>query len=90
MKTYFKKLNENSTIRLSNKEVYNANSIDDFVYVKRTADEMEAREEYNSHLWDLVKSYPKGINLYKIPIRDLKIGENIYTKDGKFIAYRVE
>jgi hypothetical protein len=51
---------------------------------------MEAREEYNSHLWDLVKSYPKGINLYKIPIRDLKIGENIYTKDGKFIAYRVE
>ena len=27
---------------------------------------MEAREEYNSHLWDLVKSYPKGTNLYKI------------------------
>ena len=26
MKTYFNKLNENSTIRLSNKEVYNANS----------------------------------------------------------------
>ena len=69
------------------------------VFVIRTFEEMLNREEASSHMWELArfnifsenatKSY-KIKSLYKISVRDLKIGENIYTDTGKFIAYRIE
>jgi hypothetical protein len=61
------------------------------VFVIRTSEEMEAREEYNSNLWDLEREnfLKKGNNLYQTVVRDLKIGESIYSKSGKLIAYRV-
>lgn len=63
----------------------------DVVYVIRTTSEMEAREEYNSNLWNIEsENILKGKNLYSTPARDVKIGESIYTRDAKFIAYRVE
>ena len=68
------------------------------VFVIRTSEEMLKQEEANSHMWELVhfnifsedntKSY-KIKSLYKTLVRDLKIGESIYTETGKFIAYRV-
>ena len=60
------------------------------VFVVRTAKEMEAREEYNSNLWDLQRKnfIKKGNNIYKTVSRDIKIGESIYTKNGRLIAYR--
>jgi len=68
------------------------------VFVIRTSEEMLKREEASSHMWELArfnifsenntKSY-KIKSLYKTLVRDLKIGENIYTEKGKFIAYRV-
>ena len=68
------------------------------VFVIRTFEEMLNREEASSHMWELkhfnifsennIKSY-KIKSLYKTLVRDLKIGENIYTGAGKFIAYRV-
>lgn len=61
------------------------------VFVIRTEKEMEAREEYNSNLWELHRSgLQKGKNMYKTVVRDVKVGENIYNKAGKTIAYRVE
>jgi hypothetical protein len=67
----------------------NRNSLH-IVIVIRTAQEMEAREEYNSNLWDLEREnfLKKGQNLYSVPARDLKIGESFYTHTGKYIAYR--
>jgi len=63
----------------------------DEVFVIRTEKEMEARKEYNSNLWELHRTgLQKGNNIYKTVVRDVKIGENIYTKAGKTIAYRVE
>lgn len=63
----------------------------DEVFVIRTEKEMEAREEYNSNLWELHRSgLQKGHNMYKTVVRDVKVGENIYNKAGKTIAYRVE
>lgn len=63
----------------------------DEVFVIRTEKEMEAREEYGSNLWELKRSgLQKGNNIYKTVVRDVKIGENIYNKNGKTIAYRVE
>lgn len=63
----------------------------DEVFVIRTEKEMEAREEYNSNLWELHRSgLRKGNNIYKTVVRDVKVGENIYNKAGKTIAYRVE
>ena len=63
----------------------------DEVFVIRTEKEMEAREEYNSNLWELHSSgLQKGNNMYKTVVRDVKIGESIYNKAGKEIAYRVE
>ena len=69
------------------------------VFVIRTFEEMLEQEEVNSHMWELerfnifsennTKSY-KVKSLYKTLVRDLKIGENIYTDTGKFIAYRVD
>ena len=69
------------------------------VFVIRTSEEMLKQEEASSHMWELVhfnifsekniKSY-KIKSLYKTLVRDLKIGENIYTSTGKFIAYRVD
>lgn len=53
---------------------------------------MEAREEYNSNLWE-VQRYDflkKGNNLYKTVVRDVKIAESIYNKAGRFVAYRFE
>ena len=60
------------------------------VYVIRTSEEMEARDEYNSTLWALErKNFLKnGNNIYKTVVRDSKIGESIYTKNGKYITYR--
>jgi hypothetical protein len=62
----------------------------DTVFVIRTEQEMQEREEANSNLWELQREnfLKKGNNIYSIPVRDLKIGESIYTKDGKFISYR--
>lgn len=64
------------------------------VYVKRTEKEMEAREEFHSLLWEQVsRVYAKSripVYLYKIPARDLKIGESIFDKKGKFIGHRLE
>lgn len=65
----------------------------DTVFVIRTQkemEEMEEREEFNSNLWELQREdfLKNGSNIYSIPARDLKIGESIYTKDGRFIAYR--
>ena len=62
------------------------------VFVIRTAKEMEAREEFNSNLWDLVREnfLKKGNNIYKTVVRDVKISESIYTKNGKYIAYRLK
>lgn len=64
----------------------------DEVYVIRTENEMMAREESNSNLWDLEREnfLKKGNNLYKTVIRDVKIGESIYSKYGKLITYRVD
>ena len=62
------------------------------VFVIRTEKEMEAREEFNSNLWELQRSsgLQKGNNIYKTVVRDVKVGENIYNKAGRTIAYRVE
>jgi len=62
------------------------------VFVIRTAKEMEAREEYNSNLWNLEREFnsKKKENLYSIPVRDLKISESIVKANGKMIAYRTE
>lgn len=56
----------------------------------RLSNEMDEREEFNSNLWELEREnfLKKGNNIYSIPVRDLKVGESIYTKDGKFISYR--
>ena len=62
------------------------------VFVIRKSEEMEAREEYNSNLWDLERRnfLKKGNNIYSIPARDVKIGESVYSKLGRYIAYRSE
>lgn len=62
----------------------------DIVFAIRTEVEMQEREEYSSNLWELAREnfLKKGNNIYSIPARDLKIGESIYDKSGKFIAYR--
>lgn len=60
------------------------------VIVKRTPKEMMERDEYNSHLWGFEKVANKNENFYTIPIRDLKIGENVYNDEYEFICYRVE
>jgi hypothetical protein len=63
----------------------------DVVHVIRTTAEMEAREEFNSNLWDIEhENILAGKNLYSTPARDVKIGERIYTESAKYIAYRVE
>lgn len=63
----------------------------DIVHVIRTTSEMEAREEYNSNLWDIEReNFLNGKNLYSTPARDVKVGESIYTENAKYIAYRVE
>lgn len=62
----------------------------DTVLVIRTEEEMQEREESNSNLWEIEREnfLKKGNNIYSIPVRDLKIGESIYDKNGKFISYR--
>lgn len=61
----------------------------EIVFVKRTETEMEAREEYNSNLWEIEKYDIKPkVNLYATPARDVKIGEDIFSKKGEFIAFR--
>ena len=61
------------------------------IFVIRTQNEMETRDEYNSNLWDLFRKnfLKKGNNLYRTVARDCKIGESIYTQTGNFVAYRV-
>jgi hypothetical protein len=67
----------------------------DIVFVKRSESEMESREEYDSNLWEIEKSnldFDKEtgtkVHLYSTPARDIKVGENIYTNLGEFVAYR--
>jgi hypothetical protein len=62
----------------------------DIVYVARTNEDMESREEYNSNLWDYERDLPKGLKLYSTPVRDVRIGETIYDKNYRFVAYRSE
>jgi methylthioribose-1-phosphate isomerase len=67
----------------------------DIVFVKRSEHEMSQREESNSNLVD-VQTYniafdnrtKTPVDLFSIPARDVKIGENIYDDAGAFIAYR--
>ena len=61
------------------------------IFVIRTANEMEAREESNSNLWEIhrKKFLKKGNNIYQTVCRDVKISESIYTKNGRIICYRV-
>jgi hypothetical protein len=61
----------------------------DEVFVKRSEIQMDTREESNSNLVD-VQEYDveAGVNLYQVPVRDVKIGESIYDERGKFVAYR--
>ena len=67
------------------------NSLDE-VYVVRTEKEMEAREEYNSNLWELHREnfLKKGNNIYQTVVRDVKVGESIYNAAARTIAYRVD
>ena len=60
------------------------------VFVIRALKEMEVRDEYDSNLWELeLENFlKKGNNIYKTAVRDIKIGENIYSKFGRFVAYR--
>lgn len=60
------------------------------VFVIRTETEMEAREEFNSLAWDIerVNFLRKGQHLYQTLTRDVKIGEKIYTKAGRYLTYR--
>lgn len=67
----------------------------DTVFVKRSESEMSSREEINSNMVDVEKydiafdkSTKTAVNLYSTPVRDLKIGENIYDENGNFLAYR--
>lgn len=61
------------------------------VFVIRTEREMEAREEFKSNLWELYRSgLKRGNNMYKTVVRDVKLGENIYNRACRIIAYRVE
>ena len=61
-----------------------------FVYVIRTENDMLSREESNSNLWDVeIYDIEKGKNLYRIPIRDLRIGESYFDKKGEYKGYRV-
>lgn len=59
----------------------------DIVFVIRTEQEMMAREESNSNLWDIVQD-GRYRNLYSVPVRDVKIGEDIFSERGTFVAYR--
>lgn len=63
----------------------------DTVLVVRTHEEMSSREEANSNLVEFIRVFnsKRRENIYSIPVRDIKIGENIVTKCGKFITYRV-
>ena len=61
----------------------------DIVYVIRTREEMNARQEANSNLWEEERGFPDGKFLFSTPVRDVKIGENIYNEMGtKFVTYR--
>jgi hypothetical protein len=62
----------------------------DIVYVAREEKDMESREEFNSLLWEFESELPKGLKLYSTPVRDVRIGESIFDKNYKFIAYRSE
>ena len=95
MRCIFASRNSNEAVSVKNKKFMKfSDNIErtslEEVFVIRTSKEMEAREEYNSNLWDLEREnfLKKGNNIYKTVIRDVKIGESIYTKAGKFIAYR--
>jgi len=63
------------------------------VYVYRTEQEMESRDEYNSNLWNIQKANIEGkkeFHLYKTVVRDLRIGESFYNKAGNVeVSYRV-
>lgn len=65
------------------------------VFIKRTESDFEKSDEYNSNVWEVEKydiSYDNTskayFNLYKVPARAVKIGEDIYSQDGTFVAYR--
>lgn len=60
------------------------------VFVIRTTEDMNSREEVNSNLWDLKRSLGNKNFIFSIPARDLRIGETIVNWKGNFIAYRTE
>jgi hypothetical protein len=68
----------------------------ELVFVKRTREDMLSREESASFLWDIEKfdiqktKKDGWLCLYKTPVRDMRISESIYDKEGKEIAYRSE
>jgi hypothetical protein len=79
------------TVRFSDGTMRDAFEI---VYVIRTQEQMKARPEYNSNLWDTEKwgfmKEHRELNLYSTPVRDVKISEKIYDKNARYVAYRVE
>jgi len=68
------------------------------VLVKRTEKDMESREEASSDLWDIeeynISKYEvntkEWLNLYRVPARDVRVGETIRYDAFTFIAYRTE
>ena len=60
-----------------------------FAYVIRS---IESAEQENDFIYvkdvKSPKNDPKA--LYRIPARDVKIGETIYNKDLSYLSYRVE
>lgn len=69
---------------------FNVDSLE-IVYVKRTREDMNLREEANSNLWNEERRVlRKNTFLYRTPARDARIGETIYRKNGKYIGYRAE
>lgn len=88
----FNKYNEENGVTLYNFEsntstIYEGDElIETIVYVRRTREEIGIREEIGSNLWGLEQINANG-NVYFIPIRDLKIGENCYDEDANYLGY---
>lgn len=68
----------------------------ELVYVLRTRNDMNSREEADALLFDVEKFNIKKtkkdgwLNLFSTPVRDVRIGESLYDETGKYITYRTE
>ncbi len=66
-------------------------------FIKKSEKEFAKMEESNSLSWDIEKpniSYDKTfkspVHLYKVPLRAIKIGGDIYDREGNWVGYRAE